>query len=223
LIEPLETQPMYYEPDQAVNPVFHDHVKAVVAPRPIGWISSISAAGVANLAPYSFFNLLGTGPAIIGFGSHGRKDSLVNIEQTGEFVCNVATFGLREAVNGSSAQVGPEVDEFALLGLETLPSVRVRPPRVKAAPAHLECVYLQSLPLPTLSGATHDSTLVLGQVVAVHVDDRFVRNGRIDAAAMQPLARLGYYDFAAVDRVFEVGWPDGYAGIKPIERLPGGR
>ena len=212
---------MYYEPDRDVGPYFHDHVKALVAPRPIGWISSLSPTGIANLAPYSFFNILATGPTIVGFGSCLRKDSQANVEESGEFVCNIPTYDLREAVNGSSVQVGRDQDEFDLLGLEKAPSVRIKPPRVAAAPAHLECVYLGSVPLYTVAGDRHEFTLILGQVVAIHIDDRFIRDGRVDAESMRHLSRLGYFDFTAVRDVFEVAWPEGYNGgimsVVPIE------
>lgn len=189
-------------------PLKHDPVKALVAPRPIGWISTLSLDGVANLAPYSFFNLVASGPSIVAFSSAGRKDSQTNAEQTGEFVCNIASFDQREAVNSSAATLPPEIDEFVLTGLGTLPSQLIKPPRVKGAPAHLECVYLQTVPLFNKDGVRNGFDLVLGEVVGVHIDDQFVKEGLVDTAAMRLIARLGYLDYSVTDEVFALKRPD---------------
>ncbi len=198
---------MFYDA-RTKAPLKHDPVKALVAPRPIGWISTLSREGVANLAPYSFFNLVASGPSIVAFSSAGRKDSQTNAEQTGEFVCNIASFDQREAVNSSAATLPPEVDEFALTGLGTLPSQLIKPPRVKGAPAHLECVYLQTVPLFSKDGVRNGFDLVLGEVVGVHIDDQFVKEGLVDTAAMRLIARLGYLDYSVTDEVFALKRPD---------------
>lgn len=198
---------MFYDA-RSKSPLKHDPVKALVAPRPIGWISTLSCDGVANLAPYSFFNLVASGPSIVAFSSAGRKDSQTNAEQTGEFVCNMASFDQREAVNSSAATLPPEIDEFALTGLGTLPSQIIRPPRVKGAPAHLECVYLQTVPLFSKEGVRNGFDLVLGEVVGVHIDDRFIKEGLVDTAAMRLIARLGYLDYSVTDEVFTLKRPD---------------
>jgi flavin reductase (DIM6/NTAB) family NADH-FMN oxidoreductase RutF len=198
---------MFYDA-RTKAPLKHDPVKALVAPRPIGWISTLSREGVANLAPYSFFNLVASGPSIVAFSSAGRKDSQTNAEQTGEFVCNIASFDQREAVNSSAATLPPEVDEFALTGLGTLPSQMIKPPRVKGAPAHLECVYLQTVPLFSKDGVRNGFDLVLGEVVGVHIDDQFVKEGLVDTAAMRLIARLGYLDYSVTDEVFAMRRPD---------------
>jgi flavin reductase (DIM6/NTAB) family NADH-FMN oxidoreductase RutF len=189
-------------------PLRHDPIKALVAPRPIGWISTLGLDGVANLAPYSFFNLVASGPSLVAFSSAGRKDSQTNAEQTGEFVCNIAAYDQREAVNSSAATLPSEVDEFALTGLETLPSHLVKAPRVKGAPAHLECVYLQTVPLFGKDGVRNSFDLVLGEVVGVHIEDRFIKEGMVDTAAMRLLARLGYLDYSVTDEVFAMRRPD---------------
>lgn len=189
-------------------PLKHDPVKALVAPRPIGWISTLSRDGIANLAPYSFFNLVASGPSIVAFSSAGRKDSQTNAEQTGEFVCNIASFDQREAVNSSAATLPPEIDEFTLTGLGTEPSQLIKPPRVKGAPAHLECVYLQTVPLFSKDGVRNGFDLVLGEVVGVHIDDQFVKEGLVDTAAMRLIARLGYLDYSVTDEVFALKRPD---------------
>ncbi len=198
---------MFYDA-RTKAPLKHDPVKALIAPRPIGWISTLSREGVANLAPYSFFNLVASGPSIVAFSSAGRKDSQTNAEQTGEFVCNIASFDQREAVNSSAATLPPEVDEFALTGLGTLPSQMIKPPRVKGAPAHLECVYLQTVPLFSKDGVRNGFDLVLGEVVGVHIDDQFVKEGLVDTAAMRLIARLGYLDYSVTDEVFALKRPD---------------
>lgn len=198
---------MFYDA-RTKAPLKHDPVKALIAPRPIGWISTLSREGVANLAPYSFFNLVASGPSIVAFSSAGRKDSQTNAEQTGEFVCNIASFDQRDAVNSSAATLPPEVDEFALTGLGTLPSQMIKPPRVKGAPAHLECVYLQTVPLFSKDGVRNGFDLVLGEVVGVHIDDQFVKEGLVDTAAMRLIARLGYLDYSVTDEVFAMRRPD---------------
>ncbi len=198
---------MFYDA-RTKAPLKHDPVKALVAPRPIGWISTLSRDGVANLAPYSFFNLVASGPSIVAFSSAGRKDSQTNAEQTGEFVCNIASFDQRDAVNSSAATLPPEIDEFALTGLGTLPSQLIKPPRVKGAPAHLECVYLQTVPLFSKDGVRNGFDLVLGEVVGVHIDDQFIKEGLVDTAAMRLIARLGYLDYSVTDEVFALKRPD---------------
>ena len=197
---------MFYDTGRNDHGLRHDPFKALVVPRPIGWISSVSRDGILNLAPYSFFNAVSTDPHIVAFASYGRKDSLVNAEEQGEFVCNLATWDQRDAMNASSAMVGPDVDEFALAGLETEPSRMVRPPRVKNAPVHFECVWLQTMPMKGRDGRI-SYHLVFGEVLGVHIDDRFIRDGVVDTAGMKPVARLGYHDYAVVDEVFTMKRP----------------
>ena len=141
---------MFYDPREGDHGLPHNPFKSLIVPRPIGWISSVSGAGVINLAPYSFFNGVASDPAVVMFcpGGATRKDSLHNVEETGEFVVNVATDGQRLEMNKTSAHVPPEVDEFVLAGLEALPSERVAPPRVAGAPVHMECTHLQTVNLP---------------------------------------------------------------------------
>jgi flavin reductase (DIM6/NTAB) family NADH-FMN oxidoreductase RutF len=182
-------------------------IKAIIAPRPIGWITTMSSKGEINLAPYSYFNGFSTRPPIVGFGSEGRKDSLSFVEQTREFVCSLATYELREQMNITSGTVGRGINEMELAGLEPAASRLVKPPRVAASPCALECKLLQVVELMDLSGAPADSYLILGQVVGVHIDDRFIKNGMLDTAAMQPIARCGYHDYAVVQSVFSLVRP----------------
>ncbi|MFK8022300.1 MAG: flavin reductase family protein [Pseudomonadales bacterium] len=173
-------------------------------PRPIGWISSQSVDGSANLAPYSFFNMIDGNPPFVMFSSLGRKDSQKNIEATGEFVVNMAVAALKKAVNASAAPVDPDVDEFDLVGLEKAPCRNVTVPRVAASPIALECKLNQVLPLVTLGGIKGASEVVIGEVVGVHISDQVIVNGKLDPQLIQPLSRLGYMDYAIVDEVFEI-------------------
>jgi flavin reductase (DIM6/NTAB) family NADH-FMN oxidoreductase RutF len=199
---------MFYEPSLRNHGLKHDPLKALVAPRPIGWISSLSADGVINLAPYSFFNLVSDRPPIVMFSSDGRKDSLANVEETGEFVCNIVTEAFTDAMNISSAPFAPEVNEFEKAGLAMEPSRLVRSPRVSGIAAALECKVTDIRPLHGLDGVAGRYTLVLGEVVGVHLDDAILKEGRVDAANLRLLARLGYMDYAVVERVFALQRPE---------------
>ncbi|TCT07788.1 flavin reductase family protein [Aquabacter spiritensis] len=194
---------MFYEPEKRDHGLPFSPLKAIVAPRPIGWISTLSAAGVTNLAPYSFFNLISEDPALVMFSSVGRKHSVVNIEATGEFVCNLATLALIDAVNISSADLPADRSEFDHAGLDPAPSRLVKPPRVAAAPCALECVYVETLRPKDRHGRTVDRHVVIGEVIGVHIDDAVVHDGRVDTALMGALARCGYMDFSVVDAVVE--------------------
>ena len=193
---------MFYETKDNKHGLPHDPFKSCIVPRPIGWITSMSADGIVNLAPYSFFNGVSSDPPIVMFSNNGpAKDSLVNCEATGEFVANLATWELRDQVNETSAGVGPEIDEFTLAGLEIEPARLVKPPRVKAAPIHLECRYLQTVDLPSGTPGTRNA-IVLGRVIGVHIKDEVLTEGMVDMTKIQPIARLGYMDYTRVDLVF---------------------
>lgn len=183
----------FYEPATG-HGLPHDPFKAIVAPRPVGWISTLSADGRPNLAPYSFFNAVGDTPPMVAFSSSGAKHSVENAEATGEFVCNLATRALAEAMNATSAVVPEEVDEFTLAGLEPAPSRIVAPPRVAASPAALECRLLQVIDLVDLDGVSTGNRLAIGQVVGVHIDRAYLRDGLFDTAAAGAIARAGYRD-----------------------------
>lgn len=184
-----------------------DPFKAVVAPRPIGWISSLSPDGIANLAPYSFFNAMSDNPHYVVFGSAGRKDSISNIEATGEFVCNMATWDLREAMNQSSAMLDAGVDEFDHAGLEKADSTLVKVPRVAATPVALECKYVKTVDLPGHDNANGGYAMVIGEVVGVYIDDAFITDQRVNTAGMQPLARMGYSEYAVVTEAIRIRRP----------------
>lgn len=198
---------MFYETAQNDHGLLHDPIKSCVVPRPIGWISTISAQGVFNLAPYSFFNLVATNPTFVMYAScgrtpHGDKDTITNIEQTREFVVNMATWDQREGMLASSAAVAPDVSEFEHAGLAALPSRLVKPPRVAGAPVHLECVYHQSVELPPSRDGKN--VVVFGRVVGVHIDDRMIEGGKLDVSKVSPIARLGYNEYTRVEKVFSM-------------------
>lgn len=180
----------FYEP-RAGHGLAHDPLNAIVAPRPIGWISSHSAAGVRNLAPYSFFNLFNYVPPIIGFCSIGPKDSIANIEATREFVWNLVSRDLAEAMNASSAQVPPDVDEFVLAGIEAAPSRVIAAPRVAASPVQFECRHSQTLQLTSARGDALPAWLVLGEVVGVHIAEHVIVDGSFSTLAADPVLRGG--------------------------------
>ncbi len=190
----------------------HDPFKSLVVPRPIGWISTRDAQGRANLAPYSFFNAVSSHPPIVMFSGNGQhveggiKDSARNAEETGEFVCNIATWELREQMNTTSAMVAREVDEFEQAGVTAAPSVLVGAPRVEESPVNLECRYLQTVKLPSDDPASENYT-VFGTVVGIHIDESIIDEGRIDMRAFKPIARLGYMDYTVVDNVFAMPRP----------------
>ena len=185
---------MHYDVSARPSVLKHDPFKALVVPRPIGWIGSIDAQGRANLAPYSFFNAFGDRPPVVAFSSGGVKDSLRNVLDTGEFTCSLACWHQRDAMNLSSAPLAPGVDEFAAAGLQPAPSLRVKPPRVAGAPAALECRLWRTLDMP---GGRY--TLVFGEVVAVFIDDAYVKDGQVDTGAMRVLSRLGYMDYGVLE------------------------
>ena len=169
----------------------HDPFNAIVGPRPIGWISTQNAAGALNLAPYSYFNAFNYTPPIVGFASIGAKDTLRNLEATGEFVWNLATRALAEAMNQSCAAVPPEVSEFALAGLTPLPSQKVRPPRVAESPVTFECRSTQIVQLQGIDGEKVPTWLVLGEVVAVHIAKALLKDGVYDTASAGHILRGG--------------------------------
>jgi len=198
---------MFYDAVKNDHGFEYDPFKALVAPRPIGWISSVSTEGVANLAPYSYFNAFAQAPHYVAFGSGPRKDSLRNIEATGEFAVNLVSHDLREQMNATSAHAAPDVDEFELAGLAKAPCRMIRPPRVAASPAALECRLHLVVPLPDDAGHA-DDFMVIGRVLGIHIDDRFITDGRVDTAAMQPVARLGYSEYATVTEAWRMRRPD---------------
>jgi len=182
----------------------HDPFNAIVGPRPIGWISTQDAAGVRNLAPYSFFNAFNYTPPIVGFASIGLKDSVRNAQQTGEFVWNLVTRELAEAMNQTCAHVPPEVDEFALAALTPAASRLVAPPRVAESPVAFECKVTQIVQLQGADGHPVSTWLTLGEVVAVHIRRDLLADGVYDTAAAHPVLRGGgaadYFEVTAAQR-----------------------
>jgi len=199
----------FYEP-RLGHGLTHDPFNAIVGPRPIGWISTRSKAGVNNLAPYSFFNAFNYTPPIIGFASVGHKDSLRNIEETGEFVWNLVTRPLAEAMNQTSANLPPEASEFELAGLTPEDARLVAVSRVKESPVSFECKRTQILQLQTAAGDSVPTWLVLGEVIAVHLDRRLLKDGVYDTAAAEHVLRAGGpadYFTVGVEQLFRMTRP----------------
>ncbi|MGK7866669.1 flavin reductase family protein [Falsiroseomonas sp. E2-1-a20] len=196
---------MFYKPGDGrkAHGLPFDPLKAIVAPRPIGWMSTLDAAGRPNLAPYSFFNLVQGYPPIMVFGSEGLKHSAANAVATGEFVFNLATRPLFDAMNTSSGALPEGENEFDAAGLTMAPCHMVRAPRVAESPASMECKVLQWMELHDLDGKPTDGFMIIGQVVGIHIDERYIIEGRFDAVAAQSIARCGYRDYAQVTEMFE--------------------
>jgi len=209
---------MFYRPQDG-HGLPHNPFNAIVAPRPIGWISSLDADGTVNLAPYSFFNAISYSPPQVMFsGGPGalreparpHKDSVANVEATGEFVHSVATWDLREAMNKTAIESPADHDEFAYAGLTKAPSELVKPPRVAESPIHLECKYLQSVRLKELPGR-EPNIMVVAEVIGVHIDESVLTDGLVDPRKLKAISRLGYMDYAVTDDFFTMKrprWPD---------------
>lgn len=209
---------MYYQPGKDAHGLAFDPFKSCVVPRAIGWISTLSADGVGNLAPYSQFTNVTYDPPTVLFSANQttdgrRKDSVVNAEATGEFVWNLATYALRDAVNRSAEEVPPHVDEFDIAGVTRAPSRVVKPPRVAESPIQFECKFLQRIHIAG-NGPMGSADIVIGRVVGVHIaDDAFDARGRIDVLKLRPIARMGYYDYTSVESCFEMVIPGNDSGL----------
>ena len=190
----------------------HNPFNAIVVPRPIGWISTLDINGVANLAPYSFFNAVAyEPPQVIFSATHGhvqggKKDSVKNAETTGEFVVNLATWDLREQMNASAVTAPSDVDEFEYAGLEKAPSELVKPPRVAESPVHFECRYTQTVQLPA-ADPNHPNSVVFGEVIGIQIADWAIEDGLVDTLKLQPIARLGYMEYTRVTEKFAMDRP----------------
>ena len=203
---------MFYETRTNGHGLRNNPFKSLIVPRPIGWITSIDKQGRVNLAPFSFFNAVAEEPPMVMFAPGGRKadrhikDSRANVEETGEFVCNLSTWELRDAMNLTSANLAVGEDEMKHAGLTPAPSALVKPPRVKESPVHFECRLWKVIDLPS-----HDKDephcMVVGEVVGVHIDDALIKDQRVDIVAAQPIARLGYSEYSVVDSKFSMRRP----------------
>ncbi|MWD28694.1 flavin reductase family protein [Aquicoccus sp. SCR17] len=186
----------------------YDPFKAIIAPRPIGWIGTLNADGIPNLAPYSFFMPMGSNPHMIAFSSEGMKHSSINAQARGEFTFSLATDALKDAMNVSSGAHPDGANEFALAGLTLGQPVEIATPFVAESPAALECVTLSVEPLVDRHGTKIDRYLVVGEVVQTHIRDEYIVDGRFDTAGAAPISRLGYRDYATTDRLWELMRPD---------------
>lgn len=198
---------MFYDPRTEPHGLPHNPWTALITPRPIGWISSRAPDGTPNLAPYSFFNAVAGAPPFVMFSSSDRKDSITNIEASGVFACNIATWDLREAMNMSSAPVDPGVDEFALAGLEMADCRNIDCPRVAAAPIVIECLLSKTVTLDPSNGAVSTNIVAFGEVVGIHIDESVLTDGLVDPSLVKPLARMGYMDYSVASEVFPIPRP----------------
>ncbi|WP_063692159.1 flavin reductase family protein [Bradyrhizobium stylosanthis] len=200
----------FYEPSKG-HGLKHDPFNAIIAPRPIGWISSRDTKGHVNLAPYSFFNAFCYVPPIIGFSSTNWKDTVSNMEQTREFVWNLTTMDLAKHMNATAAHVAPEVDEFEIAGLTAVPGKLVNVPRVAESPVAFECKMSDIVRLKGADGKVADAWLTLGEVVAVHIDKAMIKDGVYQTAAARPIVRAGrrgdYFEIKP-ENMFEMVRPD---------------
>lgn len=209
---------MFYRTDQH-HGLPHDPLKSCIVPRPIGWLTTLDGEGRVNLAPFSFFNGVASDPplVVVGIGGApapvGMKDTLANCRATGEFVVNMATWDLRDAMNLTSAAVPADVDEMALAGLTPAPSELVAPPRVAESPIHMECKVHEILDMPCTDPDSRNA-MVIGQIVGIHIDDSVLTDGLIDMAKVRPIARLGYMDYTVVDKVFTMHRPSAEQAMK---------
>ena len=198
---------MFYTTDTNRHGLAHDPFKAIVAPRPIGWIGSKGRDGSLNLSPYSFFNAVSDRPKLVMFSSAGRKDSVRNVEETGVFTANLVSRHIVEKMNHSSIAVPYGVNEFELAGLTARPGELVDAPYVAEAFAVLECRVTEILQPKGLNSETSENIMVIGQVVGIHINETIIREGRLDMALARPIARMGYMDYSEGSEVFEMMRP----------------
>lgn len=202
---------MFYETIENEHGLPRDPFKALVMPRPIGWITTLSKDGICNIAPYSFFNAVSEKPHYVVIGSAGRKDSLRNIEETGEFTCSLVTYELRDEMNVTSAPFPHDVDEYPMANLTATASRLVKPPRVKESPAAFECRHWRTIDLPpAVPGGKAGNAAIIGLVVGIYIDDSVIKDGFVDSGAMRPIARMGYMDYSVVtpDTMFTIHRPE---------------
>lgn len=203
---------MFYNTELNNHNLQHNPFKSCIIPRPIAWISTHSLSGIVNVAPYSYFNAVSDIPPIIMFSSSRKrdgsdKDTLRNIELTGEFVVNIATEELRDLVNISSTPLAYEISEATAFGIETLPSNLVSVPRVKLSPINLECKYIQTTSL-LVESQQCNSKVIFGHVVGIHIDDSIICNGKIDVTKLRPISRLGYDQYSVIKEFFTMNRPN---------------
>jgi flavin reductase (DIM6/NTAB) family NADH-FMN oxidoreductase RutF len=203
---------MFYNTDENNHGLPFNPFKSCIVPRPIGWITSLDKRGNLNLAPYSYFNAVSDVPPMIIFSTTTKhhdgawKDTLKNVEETKEFVVNIATWDLQQEVNITSTDFDRGVNEIEMVQLSTVPSKLIKPPRIQDSPIHLECVYHQSVQLPVIDNK-HTNRIVIAKVVGIHIKDEVIVDGKIDVTRFKPIARLGYMEYSVVDGKFEMERP----------------
>lgn len=206
---------MFYDATRRDHGMQQDPLTALIVPRPIGWISTVDGQGRVNLAPYSFYNAVSASPPMVYFATTGTygdnptKHSRRNAEETGEFVVNMVSADLAKQMNITTSMVDYGVDEMKLAGLTPAPSRYVKPPRVEGSPIALECKYWKTIEMPIEEGREkQQAVVVFGRVVGIHIDDRIIKDGRIDTLAFKPVARLGYSEYTTTENVWRMPRPD---------------
>ena len=192
---------MFYKTEDNDHGFAHDPFKAIVTPRPIGWIGSIDGKGIANLAPHSYFNAISNDPYFVIFGSIGYKDTVRNIEETGDFTCSLVSENLFDEMNSSSVNAAPQIDEFNLAGIKKEPGRLVKSPFVQDSYAVLECKLWKTIDLPGTDRSNLTGNYsIIGEVVGIHINDECIKNKMFNTAKARPLARLGYMDYGVVGK-----------------------
>ena len=205
---------MFYETKKNNHGLKYDPFKSCIIPRPIAWITTKSIDGVENCAPYSFFNAVASKPPMVMFANNGLsfigkgpRDTLTNVKDTNEFVINISTYKTKEQMNKTSARLEKDISEIKFASLETLESKLIKPRRLKESPINMECILFKIIDLPVLENDNYNA-IVIGKVVGIHIDDDFITGGKIDVEKIQPLARLGYFDYASLGEIFPIKRPE---------------
>ena len=204
---------MFYETKTNNHGLKHDPFKSCIIPRPIAWITTISNDGVDNCAPYSFFNGVSSDPPMVMFANNGSaidgsgpRDTFSNIKENQEFVINISTFNTKDKMNKTSARLCRNVSEIEFASLETLDSRLVKPKRLKESPINMECTLYKIIDLPGITEDNYNGILI-GKVIGIHINDEYIKDGKVDVKKIKPLARLGYFDYSVIDDFFSIKRP----------------
>ena len=204
---------MFYETKTNNHGLKHNPFKSCIIPRPIAWITTISNDGIDNCAPYSFFNGVSSDPPMVMFANNGPaidgsgpRDTFSNIKENQEFVINISTFNTKDKMNKTSARLCRNVSEIEFASLETLDSRLVKPKRLKESPINMECTLYKIIDLPGITEDNYNGILI-GKVIGIHINDEYIKDGKVDVKKIKPLARLGYFDYSVIDDFFSIKRP----------------
>lgn len=204
---------MFYETEKNNHGLKYDPFKSCIIPRPIAWITTVGRDGIDNCAPYSFFNGVSSNPPMVMFANNGAsldgigpRDTFSNIKETNEFVINISTFKTKDKMNLTSARLKKNISEIEFAALETLNSKLVKPKRLKESPINMECTLYKIIDLPGITKNNYNGVLI-GNVIGIHIDDKFIKDGKVDVQKIRPLARLGYFDYSIINNSFSIKRP----------------